>query len=107
MYTDDEFTPLPPSIPFVDPEDDDVLETKIINRHRRKCGLVIYKTKSTGYNFLALDEYMISMDDESLNRLSTAQLMQRLRAHNLEWKGMKHELIQRWKSFKLSELAIK
>ena len=54
-------------------------------------------------NYLKLDDYMITIDDESLNKLSTAQLMQRLRAHNLSTKGLKHELIQRWKTFKLKE----
>ena len=54
-------------------------------------------------NYLQLDHYMTSLDDKSLNKLSTAQLMQRLRAHDLEWKGLKHELIQRWKHHKLKE----
>ena len=53
-------------------------------------------------NYLELDDYMTSLDDESLNKLSTAQLMQRLRAHKLEWKGLKHELIERWKVYNSS-----
>ena len=56
-------------------------------------------------NYLELDEYMIAFDDKSLNKLTTAQLMQRLRAHNLEWKGLKHELVERWKDYKLKEQA--
>ena len=54
-------------------------------------------------NYLKLDDYMTSLDDKSLNKLTTAQLMQRLKAHNLEWKGLKHELIKRWKDYKLKE----
>ena len=54
-------------------------------------------------NYLALDDYMTSLDDKSLNKLTTAQLMQRLRANNLEWKGLKHELVERWKTFKSKE----
>lgn len=54
-------------------------------------------------NYLELDHYMTCLDDVSLNKLTTAQLMQRLRAHNLQWKGLKHELIARWKSFKSND----
>merc|ERR1712113_880575 len=52
-------------------------------------------------NYLELDDYMTALDDKSLNKLTTAQLMQRLKSHNLPYKGLKHELIQRWKSYKL------
>ena len=49
---------------------------------------------------------MITIDDESLNKLTTAQLMQRLRAHNLSTKALKHELIARWKTFKMKEQSV-
>ena len=54
-------------------------------------------------NYLELDDYMTSLDDKSLNKLTTAQLMQRLKAHNLEWRGLKHELIKRWRDYKSKE----
>ena len=54
-------------------------------------------------NYLELDDWMISLDDASLNRLTTAQLIQRLRSNGLDYKGMKHELIERWKKFKMGK----
>ena len=53
--------------------------------------------------YLKLDDYMVSIDYDSLNKLTTAQLMQRLRANNLECTGLKHELIERWRNYKLSQ----
>eukprot|EP01084_Bolivina_argentea_P040322 74532_1 len=55
-------------------------------------------------NYLQLDQYMIQLDEKSLNLLTTAQLMQRLRCHGLAYKGLKHELIERWKNYKLSQI---
>eukprot|EP01084_Bolivina_argentea_P283829 486210_1 len=51
-------------------------------------------------NYLELDDYMINIDDQSLNKLTTAQLIQRLKSHNLPINGFKRELIERWKSYK-------
>ena len=52
-------------------------------------------------NYLQLDDWMTSLKDTSLNRLTTAQLIQRLKSNGLDYKGMKHELIHRWKTYKL------
>ena len=54
-------------------------------------------------NYLELDDWITSLDDASLNRLTTAQLIQRLRSNGLDYKGMKHELIERWKKFKMGK----
>jgi len=54
-------------------------------------------------SILSLDPWMIALDYESLSKLTTAQLMQRLKSHNLPHRGLKHELIERWRTFKLKE----
>ena len=75
---------------------------------KQKGFIVSFKIQQTteddtngNVNYLELHDYMISIDTKSLNKLNTAQLMQRLRANNLEWKGLKNELIQRWRNYKL------
>ena len=57
-------------------------------------------------DYLELDDFMTALDDQSLNRLSTAQLMQRLKSHGLPYRGLKHELIARWKEYKMKEKDI-
>ena len=57
-------------------------------------------------NYLELDDYMILLDDASLNKLTTAQLMQRLKSHGLEYKAFKHVLIKRWQNYKYIEQKI-
>ena len=53
-------------------------------------------------NYLALDEYIILVDDESLSKLTPAQLMQWLRSQNVSFKGLlMHKLIEKWQQFKL------
>mmetsp|Transcript_42467 Transcript_42467/g.70075 ORF Transcript_42467/g.70075 Transcript_42467/m.70075 type:complete len:205 (-) Transcript_42467:102-716(-) len=55
-------------------------------------------------DYLKLEGYMTSMDETSLKKLSTAQIMQRLRANGLEWKtGLRHELIDRWQKFNVEK----
>merc|ERR1712228_822824 len=54
-------------------------------------------------NYLELDDYMTAVDDKSLNKLTTAQLIQRLRSNGLDYKGLKHQLIQRWKKYKIEQ----
>ena len=70
---------------------------------RRSTGGKAPRKQISTTNYLELDDYMTALDDKSLNKLTTAQLMQRLKAHNLEWKGLKHELVERWKDYKLKE----
>ena len=61
-------------------------------------------TTSTRKNYLELDDYMMAVDYESLNKLTTAQLMQRLKSKGLPFRGMmKDELIERWQKCKQSE----
>ena len=55
-------------------------------------------------DYLELDDYMTALDYVSLNKLSTAMLMQRLKSHGLPYRGLKHELIQRWKEYKESKM---
>lgn len=66
-------------------------------------GTVLDSSKSRSKNYLTLDPWMIALDYESLNKLSTAQLMQRLKSHRQPYKGLKHELIERWRAFKLEQ----
>ena len=55
-------------------------------------------------NYLELDDYMRAVDYESLNKLTTAQLMQRLKSKGLPFRGMmKDELIEKWQKYKESE----
>lgn len=48
---------------------------------------------------------MVSFDNKALNKLSTAQLMQRLKTYNLSIKGYRYQLMERWQIFKLKQSA--
>ena len=63
----------------------------------------IHSQRPKPKNYLSLDPWMTALDDESLNKLSTAQLMQRLKSHGLPHRGLKHELIERWRTFKTQQ----
>jgi len=54
-------------------------------------------------NYLELEAHMTAMDEQSLNKLSTAQLIQRLRAHGQPFRGLKHDLVQRWQTYKQTQ----
>ncbi len=46
---------------------------------------------------------MTSLDDKSLNKLTTAHLMQRLKSNGLSTRGLKQDLLLRWKQYKLNQ----